>query len=64
MCEINPVHKKVLRLEFFTSDSRCTEEKFERLVAERALAMEMLGNARGDLRVHVHTEEIGDDNAS
>ncbi len=54
MCEINPKHTKILRLEFFTSNPITTQEEFEKMVAERALAMEMLANADGQIRCHIH----------
>lgn len=57
MCEINPKHKKIMRLEFFTSNPNTTQEEFEQLVAEKALAMEMLANMDGQLRCHVHEQD-------
>jgi len=54
MCEINPKHKMIMRLEFFTSNPNLSKEGWEQLVAEKALAMEMLGNMDGQLRVHIH----------
>ena len=53
MCEINPKHTKIMRLEFFTSQD-VPEEEFLQNVMEKALKMEMLANADGSLRCHVH----------
>jgi hypothetical protein len=53
MCEINPKHTKVFRLEFFTSHPM-TAEEFEQIVARHAVAMEMLANEDGRIRCHVH----------
>lgn len=53
MCELNPKHTKILRLEFFTSQD-VSEEAFLQNVAEKALQMEMLANADGTIRCHVH----------
>ena len=57
MCEINPRHTKIFRLEFFTSNPNATKEEFEQMVMERALQMEMMANADGQLRCHIHEVE-------
>ena len=56
MCEINPKHTKILRLEFFTSHEM-TELEFENIVAENVLGMEMIANASGRIRCHIHEVE-------
>ena len=53
MCAINPVHKKRLILDVYTSDSRLTKEQFNDLVLELALAAEMRLNESMRLRWHV-----------
>lgn len=57
MCEINPRHTKILRLEFFTSAPNMSAEEFEQIVAEKCLNMEMLANEDGRIRCHVHEQE-------
>jgi len=54
MCEINPKHTKILRLEFFTADPNMKKEEFEQIVAETALAMEMDANKDFRIRCHIH----------
>lgn len=56
MCEINPKHTKILRLEFFTSHIM-TEHEFIEIVAKKALDMEMLANNDGRIRCYVHEME-------
>jgi hypothetical protein len=56
MCEINPRHTKILRLEFFTSAPQMTEEEFLDIVARICLAMEMSANSDGRIRCHIHEE--------
>lgn len=56
VCAINPKHAKTFRLAFYTSVAMSAEQ-FERLVCERVLDLEALGNKRGDLRVHILEEE-------
>jgi hypothetical protein len=53
MCEINPKHAKIFRLEFFTSHSMLDKE-FERITAETAIEMEILANSNSKLRCHIH----------
>lgn len=54
MCEINPAHTLIFRLEAFTSNSKMTREEFEREVMERVLQAEMTLNSDGKFRFHVH----------
>ena len=54
MCEINPAHKAVFRLELFTSDSRLTEGHWRDIVHEAVLLAEMELNKRGHIRCHIH----------
>jgi hypothetical protein len=54
MCEINPKHTKIFRLEFFTSNSSMTEEEFEAIVLEHALTMEQSANSDMRIRCHIH----------
>lgn len=56
MCEINPKHTKILRLEFYTSHDM-TEEEFLAIVMPKALEMEMHANEDGRVRCHVHEVE-------
>jgi hypothetical protein len=63
MCETNPRHTKILRLEFFTSHPMASTD-FDNLVAVACLEMEQLANASGRLRCHIHEQEIRDDNSS
>lgn len=58
MCEINPKHTKILRLEFFTSDRDMSKEKFNEIVAVTCLDMEVTANERGFLRCHIHENDI------
>lgn len=53
MCEINPRHTKILRLEFFTSHDM-TPEQFENRVAHVVLEQEQLANMDGSIRCHIH----------
>ena len=57
MCEINPQYKKILKLEFFTSDRNMSYEEFEKIVASHALEMEMEANNDMRIRCHVHEME-------
>lgn len=57
MCEINPTHTIVLRLEFFTSHPTMTEDEFQKIVVEHALRMEMSANDDFRIRCHIHSEE-------
>lgn len=56
MCEINPRHTKILRLEFFTSHPTMTREAFDTIIAEECLAMEMKANQDFRIRCHIHEE--------
>lgn len=54
MCEINPRHTMIFRMEFFTSDPNISAENFQQLVAGMALGMEMKANESGMIRCHIH----------
>lgn len=54
MCEINPKHTKILRMEFFTSHPNMTAEQFERIIAERVVYAEQFINRDGMIRCHIH----------
>jgi hypothetical protein len=54
MCEINPKHTKILRLEFFTSSPDMSEEEFLQIVANHAMVMEMKANEDMRIRCHIH----------
>lgn len=58
MCEINPKHTKILRLEFFTSHPSMTKEQFENRIATIVLETEIGINERGDIRCHIHENDI------
>jgi hypothetical protein len=53
MCEINPKHTKILRLEFFTSLDM-SEEDFLLIIARIALEQEMMANKDARIRCHIH----------
>ena len=53
MCEINPKHTMILRLEFFTSINM-TQEKFEEIVCNVVLEMEAMANEDSRIRCHIH----------
>lgn len=57
MCELNPKHVKIYRLEFFTSQA-ISKEEWERLVVEKAIEIEQQLNASGKIRVHIHEVDI------
>lgn len=57
MCELNPKHTKILRLEFFTSHPKMTKEEFEKIILDKCLEMEMKANEDGRIRCHVHEME-------
>jgi hypothetical protein len=57
MCEINPAHKQIFRLEFFTSNPYMTEARWRELVLERLLELEQAFNKTGEIRVHIHEVE-------
>lgn len=54
MCEINPKHTQIFRLEAFTSNYKTTREEFDREVRERLLEAEIRLNADGKFRFHIH----------
>jgi hypothetical protein len=57
MCELNPAHTLIFRLEVFTSDSSLSNEAFIQMVMERLLKAEQDLNADGAIRVHIHEAE-------
>jgi hypothetical protein len=57
MCEINPKHKALFRLEAYTSDPNISAEQFEVAIAERLLKAEMELNKDSRFRFHVHDWE-------
>ncbi len=57
MCEINPKHTRIYRLEVFTSSSEETSEEFEHSVARILLAVEAALNSDGEYRFHIHESE-------
>lgn len=59
MCEINPRHTKIFRLEFFTSAPNMTREEFEEIVTRSAVMMEM--GANEDMRIRCHVHEVEDE---
>ncbi len=60
MCAINPLHKKRLLLDLYTSH-KMTQEEFEAHVLEWALKQEQTINTFGNIRVHVkETEQQAD----
>lgn len=52
MCAINPLHKKRLIFDFYTSHPM-TKEAFDKSLLELALREEQRLNAFGKIRVHV-----------
>jgi hypothetical protein len=56
MCEINPKHTKILRLEFFTSHPTMTKEQFEKIVAQHCVKAEM--DINKDMRIRCHVHEV------
>jgi hypothetical protein len=62
MCAINPVHKKRLILDVYTSDRRASREEFMSEVVSRALRLELELNSQvTSLRWHVkETEQEAD----
>lgn len=52
MCAINPLHKKRIIFDFYTSHPM-TKEQFEKLLIEWSLREEQRLNAFGKIRVHV-----------
>lgn len=53
MCAINPVHKKRIILDFYTSDATKTKESFEERIISICLRFEQQVNAKTKLRLHV-----------
>lgn len=64
MCEINPKHTRIFRLEFFTSIPTMTQEEFDKIVIEKALVIEMAINADMRIRCHIHETEEGSNDLS
>jgi hypothetical protein len=58
MCEINPTHTLIFRLEAFTSHPTMTSEEFTSEVMDRLLKTEMDLNADGKFRFHVHEAQL------
>jgi len=56
MCAINPVHKKRIILDVYTSE-KISESEFLGLVIEQALKLEIQLNESGKLRWHVKETE-------
>lgn len=54
MCEINPKHTLIFRLEAYTSDPRMTKAEFERAVVEKLMKTEMELNKDMQFRFHIH----------
>ena len=54
MCEINPKHTLIMRLEFFTSAPDMTREEFTQIVTEKCFNMEMKANEDMRIRCHIH----------
>lgn len=52
MCAINPIHKKRIIFDFYTSHPM-TREDFEKSLIEWAMKEEQILNAHGNIRVHV-----------
>lgn len=63
MCEINPAHTIIFRLECFTSDRKMTAQQFVTQVMTRLLKAEMDLNADGKFRFHIHEMPSEDLNA-
>lgn len=60
MCAINPLHKKRIIFDFYTSH-QMTKEAFETGIASYVLQEEQRLNTFGDIRVHVkETEQEAD----
>lgn len=53
MCAINPVHKKRIILDAYTSDKRFTQETFNDLVIETSIMIELHLNTTTSLRWHI-----------
>lgn len=53
MCAINPVHKKRIILDVYTSDKRFTQETFNDLVIETSIMIELHLNTTTSLRWHI-----------
>lgn len=56
MCAINPLHKKRLLLDFYTSHPM-TKDEFDKCIIEYALKEEQRLNTYGNIRVHVKETE-------
>jgi hypothetical protein len=57
MCELNPAHTKIFRLEAYTSRRDMTEEEFVKLVCEKLIEVEQQLNADFRFRFHIHETE-------
>lgn len=61
MCAINPVHKKRIIFDFYTSDKAFTKEEFDNAILEWCLEREQNMNMYGRIRCHVkETEQEAD----
>lgn len=56
MCAINPLHKKRIIFDFYTSHPM-SKEKFDRDIREWGIKEEQILNAHGNIRVHVKETE-------
>lgn len=54
MCEINPAHTLIFRLEVYTSDKRMTSDEFEKKVYALVFDTEMKLNENYQFRFHIH----------
>lgn len=57
MCEINPKHTLIMRLEVFTLHPTMTHEEFVARAMDKLLRAEILLNADGRFRFHIHEQE-------
>ena len=57
MCEINPKHTRIFRLEAFTSHPDMTRDEFDAEVLKKVLDVEQVLNLDGRFRFHVHEME-------
>lgn len=59
MCAINPVHKKRIILDVYTSDKNMSEEEFTSMVLEKCFQTEMRLNEDHRLRWHIKETDQG-----
>ena len=60
MCEINPKRALRYKLEFFTAKTM-SDVEWEREVIDRLLTLEQEFNRTGIVRVHIHDEQVDDE---